>query len=32
MGRYTVFGKVVEGMGVIERMMPGDRIVKITVR
>jgi len=31
MGRYTVFGKVVLGMDVVERMMPGDRIIKISV-
>ncbi|MGE5176494.1 MAG: HEAT repeat domain-containing protein [Hyphomicrobiales bacterium] len=30
-GRYTVFGKVTSGMAVVERIMPGDRIVKITV-
>ncbi|HEX7078787.1 MAG TPA: HEAT repeat domain-containing protein [Candidatus Eisenbacteria bacterium] len=30
-GRYTVFGKVTSGMGVVERIMPGDRIVKIVV-
>jgi cyclophilin family peptidyl-prolyl cis-trans isomerase/NADPH-dependent ferric siderophore reductase len=31
-GRYTVFGQVVAGMDVAERIMPGDRIVKISVR
>jgi HEAT repeat protein/cyclophilin family peptidyl-prolyl cis-trans isomerase len=31
-GRYTVLGKVTEGMDVAERIMPGDRIVKIVIR
>ncbi|HET9950948.1 MAG TPA: HEAT repeat domain-containing protein [Candidatus Eisenbacteria bacterium] len=31
-GRYTVLGKVTAGMDVVERIMPGDRIVKVTVR
>ncbi|HEY3155381.1 MAG TPA: HEAT repeat domain-containing protein [Candidatus Eisenbacteria bacterium] len=31
-GRYTVFGKVTQGMEVVERLMPGDRITKITLR
>ena len=31
-GRYTVFGKVVLGMEVVERIMPGDRILRVTVR
>jgi peptidyl-prolyl cis-trans isomerase B (cyclophilin B) len=31
-GRYTVFGKVTSGMAVVERMMPGDKIVRVTVR
>ena len=31
-GRYTVFGKVTSGMALVERMMPGDRIVRITIR
>lgn len=31
-GRYTVFGQVTAGMDVAERIMPGDRIVRITVR
>lgn len=30
--RYTAFGKVISGMDVVEKIMPGDRIVKITVR
>jgi len=31
-GRYTVFGSVTRGMEVVERIMPGDRIVKVTLR
>ncbi len=31
-GRYTVFGKVTAGLAVVERIMPGDRILRITVR
>ena len=31
-GRYTVFGEVASGMEVVERIMPGDRIVKIEVK
>ena len=31
-GRYTVLGKVTAGMDVVERIMPGDRIVKIAIR
>jgi HEAT repeat protein/cyclophilin family peptidyl-prolyl cis-trans isomerase len=31
-GRYTVFGKVVQGIDVVERLMPGDRILRVTVR
>jgi cyclophilin family peptidyl-prolyl cis-trans isomerase len=31
-GRYTVLGKVSAGMDVVERIMPGDRIVKVVVR
>jgi len=31
-GRYTVFGTVTRGMDVVERLMPGDRIVKVTLR
>ena len=31
-GRYTVFGIVTRGMDVVERIMPGDRIVKVTLR
>ena len=31
-GRYTVFGEVDSGMDVVERIMPGDRIVRIEVR
>ena len=31
-GNYTAFGRVVSGMEAVERVMPGDRIVRITVR
>jgi cyclophilin family peptidyl-prolyl cis-trans isomerase len=31
-GKYTAFGKVTAGMDVVERIMPGDRILKITIR
>ena len=31
-GRYTVFGKVLQGIDVVERIMPGDRILRVTVR
>jgi HEAT repeat protein/cyclophilin family peptidyl-prolyl cis-trans isomerase len=31
-GRYTVFGDLVSGMDVVERIMPGDRIVRVEVR
>jgi HEAT repeat protein/cyclophilin family peptidyl-prolyl cis-trans isomerase len=31
-GRYTVFGKVATGLDVVERLMPGDRILKISIR
>ncbi len=31
-GRYTVFGRLTSGMAVVERMMPGDKIVRVTVR
>ena len=31
-GRYTVFGTVTRGMDVVERMMPGDRIVRVTLK
>jgi HEAT repeat protein/cyclophilin family peptidyl-prolyl cis-trans isomerase len=31
-GRYTVFGEVTGGLSVAERIMPGDKIVKITIR
>jgi len=30
--RYTAFGKVISGMEVVEKIMPGDKILKITVR
>ena len=31
-GRYTAFGVVTSGMDVVERIMPGDRILRVTVR
>jgi HEAT repeat protein/cyclophilin family peptidyl-prolyl cis-trans isomerase len=31
-GRYTVFGAVTRGMDVVERVMPGDRILRVTLR
>ena len=31
-GRYSILGKVTQGLDVAERIMPGDRIVKITIR
>lgn len=31
-GRYTVFGEVALGMDVVERLQPGDKILKIEVR
>ncbi len=31
-GRYTVFGVVTRGMDVAERIMPGDRILKVTLK
>jgi HEAT repeat protein len=31
-GRYTVFGEVVAGMAVVERLMPGDRIRSVEIR
>jgi len=31
-GRYTVLGKVTQRLDVVERIMPGDRIVKVTIR
>jgi cyclophilin family peptidyl-prolyl cis-trans isomerase len=30
--RYTVFGQVLAGMEVAERIMPGDRILRVTIR
>ncbi len=30
--RYTVFGEVKQGMDVVERLMPGDRILRVTLR
>ena len=31
-GRYTILGKVTQGLDVTERIMPGDRILKVTIR
>lgn len=31
-GRYTILGTVTQGLDVTERIMPGDRIVKVTIR
>jgi cyclophilin family peptidyl-prolyl cis-trans isomerase/HEAT repeat protein len=31
-GRYTVFGRVVSGMDVVDRVVVGDRIVRVTIR
>jgi HEAT repeat protein/cyclophilin family peptidyl-prolyl cis-trans isomerase len=31
-GKYTVFGEVSAGMSVAQRIMPGDKILKVTVR
>ena len=31
-GRYTVFGEVTSGLDVAERIMPGDRILKVSIR
>jgi HEAT repeat protein len=31
-GRYTVFGRVTRGMEVVERLMPGDRIARVTLK
>ena len=31
-GRYTVFGSVVSGMDVVDRIVPWDRIVRVRVR
>jgi len=31
-GRYTVFGHVVSGMDVVDRVVPRDRIVRVTIR
>ncbi|MCS7035794.1 MAG: peptidylprolyl isomerase [Saprospiraceae bacterium] len=30
-GRYTIFGKVVQGMDVVHRLQPGERIRKVSV-
>jgi cyclophilin family peptidyl-prolyl cis-trans isomerase/HEAT repeat protein len=31
-GGYTVFGQVLDGMGVVDRVMPGERIFSVRVR
>lgn len=31
-GKYTVFGKVIEGMDVVQKLAVGDRIIRVTVR
>ncbi|MCB9342700.1 MAG: peptidylprolyl isomerase [Lewinellaceae bacterium] len=31
-GRYTIFGKVKSGMDVVDKLMPGDQIEKVTVK
>jgi cyclophilin family peptidyl-prolyl cis-trans isomerase len=31
-GQYTVFGKVISGMDVVQKITAGDRIVRVTVR
>ncbi|HEU4724062.1 MAG TPA: HEAT repeat domain-containing protein [Candidatus Eisenbacteria bacterium] len=31
-GRYSILGKVTQGLDVAERIMPGDRIVRIAIR
>ncbi len=31
-GRYTIFGKVVQGMDVVSRLQPGDRIQRISIQ
>jgi len=31
-GRYTVFGTVTRGMDVVERLMPGDRILRVSLK
>lgn len=30
-GNYTVFGKVVEGMGVVDKIHQGDKIISVTI-
>lgn len=30
-GRYTIFGQVISGMEVVDRLLPGDRILKASV-
>lgn len=31
-GRYTVFGTVTQGMAIVDRIMPGERILRVTFR
>ena len=31
-GRYTVFGQVVNGMDVVDRLVPGDTLRRVRVR
>jgi cyclophilin family peptidyl-prolyl cis-trans isomerase len=31
-GQYTVFGKIVSGMDVVQKITPGDRIIRATVK
>jgi cyclophilin family peptidyl-prolyl cis-trans isomerase len=31
-GRYTVFGRVVDGMDVVDSVLPGERIVAVRAR
>ncbi len=31
-GRYTLFGKVVQGMDIVHRLQPGDRIQRISIQ
>jgi len=30
-GKYTIFGKVIEGLDVVEKIQPGDKILKIKI-
>jgi cyclophilin family peptidyl-prolyl cis-trans isomerase len=31
-GQYTVFGKIISGMDVVQKIVAGDRIIRATVR